>query len=139
MEFLAVTADALGRALTRGAPGASRVGNSKTPARGVAEVDVLLDDLVIFQGVLRRAPLASAGGAAPADFAQAVLFTNDPATLAAEQAHVYNHKHEEDLLLFDDSQQQHTGGAPEGISCRPQLPPAGLRPTTSIVPGQAYR
>ena len=110
---------------------------SKTPARGVAEFNLLLDDLMIFQGFARQAPGPnSMEASSSADFSQAVMFTNDAATLAAERARVYNHEFEQELLLFDENQQQHTKSTDSGGRCDdkklPKLGDVGPRPTTSV-------
>ena len=52
----------------------------RNPERGVCELDVLLDDRLIYSGCLRKA-------AAKMDH-QTVLFTNAPAELAVEKSHV---------------------------------------------------
>ena len=57
-------------------------------ACGLADVDHRL----VFHGYLRPAPPKPAKGAAVPDFAQAVLFTDNPLLIAREAANVYNHR-----------------------------------------------
>jgi hypothetical protein len=80
----------------------------KTPERGAAEVHMLLDDLMIFSGCLRR----SAGGPHDeADEAQSVLFTNDP--------------------KVGGCRSDPSGGHPRGAFCQRQLPAEARRPCSS--------
>jgi len=54
-------------------------------------VDV--DHRLVFHGYLRPAPPKPAKGAPVPDFAQAVLFTDNPLLIAREAANVYNHRY----------------------------------------------
>lgn len=69
---------------------------SKHPARGVKELEVYVDDVLVFRGSLQpspdRADMQNAaqrwGSADRPDLAQSILFTNDAAILRAEAARI---------------------------------------------------
>ena len=63
---------------------------SKTPSRGVSEFEVLVDDVLVYRGVMRKAPSAPVGASGRLDFGQTVLFTNDPGVVEEERHRVYN-------------------------------------------------
>lgn len=77
---------------------------SKTPARGVQCLQVLLDDVIIWDGVLRQAPPAPAanGGKARPSFAQSLLFCAHPSLVERESGHVYRDPSAQDVLLVDE-------------------------------------
>ena len=66
---------------------------AKTPARGVRELDVFVDDVLVYRGVLKRAPEASQG--------QTVLFTNAQPVVESERHRIYNDV-EESCLFIDE-------------------------------------
>ena len=47
---------------------------------------------MVFHGYLRPAPPKPAKGSPVPDFAQAILFTDNPILIAREAANVYNHR-----------------------------------------------
>ena len=67
--------------------------DAKTPARGVRELDVFVDDVLVYRGVLKRAPEASQG--------QTVLFTNAQPVVESERHRIYNDV-EESCLFIDE-------------------------------------
>ena len=66
---------------------------AKTPTRGVRELDVFVDDVLVYRGVLKRAPEASQG--------QTVLFTNAQPVVESERHRIYNDV-EESCLFIDE-------------------------------------
>lgn len=57
----------------------------RTPNRGAAHVTISLDDAIVYDGLLARAPpLTPASG----DFCQSIVFNNDPKVLDAEGPNV---------------------------------------------------
>jgi hypothetical protein len=87
--------------------GAIKVWNySKTPSRGVQNLQILMDDVIIWDGVLRIAPgppaSKSAAAASPPDFAQTLLFCSHPTLLSRESARVYHEPEGQDVLLVDE-------------------------------------
>ena len=83
--------------------GALRLWNyAKTPARGAKSFSILLDDRLIFEGVMRGAPPRASQGANGAsgrgaclesdgvNFVQTVIFTDNQQLIDAEHEHVYN-------------------------------------------------
>jgi hypothetical protein len=74
---------------------------SKTPARGVQSIQVLMDDVIIYDGVLRAAP-SSRSSSSPPSFAQSLLFCSHPTLLASESVHVYRDVAPQDVLLVDE-------------------------------------
>jgi len=74
---------------------------SKTAKRGVSEIEIFVEDSIIYQGVLEMVnvePTDIVEGEDPSvDFTQTILFTNDSAVISAELAegHIYNPQPEE--------------------------------------------
>jgi hypothetical protein len=86
---------------------------SKTPSRGVSEIEIFVEDSIIYQGMLEEVKVESVetarpvkggrryggGGAASValDFTQTILFTNDSAIISREiaEGHIYNPQPEE--------------------------------------------
>lgn len=103
---------------------------SKSPARGVQDFELLLDDSLIYRGKLRR----SEEGDGTAMW-QSILFTDSPAILASESSRVfYSGSHEADhVLLINDGQVMNPGGdfATRDV---PAQVHAQQRPTTAAVP-----
>src|SRR5690606_14189672 len=58
---------------------------SKTPSRGVSEMEIYADDLLIYKGFLKKAPSKDE----KRDFYQSILFTNDLNVIEMEKNHIY--------------------------------------------------
>ena len=84
---------------------------AKTPARGVRELDVFVDDVLVYRGVLKRAPEASQG--------QTVLFTNAQPVVESERHRIYNDV-EESCLFIDEGRWSSSFGpaAADGGVCQ---------------------
>jgi Domain of unknown function (DUF4457) len=96
----------------------------KNPERGACEVDIFLDDHLIYFGYLRRA-----SGHVPEH--QTLLFSNHPGDIAAERAHVKYSVAEMDknhLTLIDERALKNPGHS--YVASRP---PAIERPSTALV------
>ncbi|KDO25864.1 hypothetical protein SPRG_08807 [Saprolegnia parasitica CBS 223.65] len=112
---------------------------SKTPSRGVREFEVMMDDVLIYHGVLRKAQectdpdlrrranngATSRRMAHVPDMATSVLFTNDADVLEAESdaGHVYVPEEECETTFIDNS---HVLPAGEQL---PTRPPTSAGPT----------
>ena len=81
---------------------------SKTPDRGVREMEILVDDVLVWRGVLRKAPAIlsepTVSSVGANDFAQTILFTKKPHIVAAEGHRVYvpGDEDEAGLCIFID-------------------------------------
>ncbi|KAK9830170.1 hypothetical protein WJX72_010127 [[Myrmecia] bisecta] len=97
---------------------------SKTPCRGARDVELYLDDQLIYKGVLRQA-------AQDCVLPQAILFTSDPAVVREQQQFVYCHaacpSPEQAVMLINDHQLY----SQRAEARAPVLPAA--RPTTAIM------
>jgi hypothetical protein len=81
---------------------------SKTSSRGVQEVELLVDDVLVYRGVLRRAPSDNVE-----DFAQSILFTNDKGVVQREESRINTAEElaEDTSVLFLDEGRDVGGGA----------------------------
>ncbi|CAK9079564.1 unnamed protein product [Durusdinium trenchii] len=91
---------------------------SRTPGRGVRDLEIYVDDLLVYQGILRQASGQDGG--------EAVLFTDNPLIRERERSLVYKPSPEELIAFFDESGQldQHSG------SCTDASP--SERPMTAL-------
>ena len=87
---------------------------ARTPERGAQEVEVYLDDRLIYHGYLKKFAPGPAGGA---DFRQSILFTNAQDTITAERPFVYSHAAETELSTSDGP--KGPGGLDEVLAERP--------------------
>eukprot|EP00898_Chlorokybus_atmophyticus_P004718 jgi/Chlat1/5247/Chrsp33S00385 len=102
---------------------------SKTPSRGVQEMEVLVDNLLVYKGFLRKAPARDPSlppHAFPPDFTQSIVFTNDEAVVAAEKQHVYRFcDADQSVLLVNENRF-------EGSAKPASHLPHGPRPATAV-------
>ena len=61
---------------------------NRCPDRGVADFSIFVDDSMVYQGRLRKAPERSEGDSVE-DFGQTILFTNDVDVVQNERSNVY--------------------------------------------------
>lgn len=105
---------------------------SKTQLRGVQEMEVHADDILIYKGFLRQA--RSDGH----EYAQSILFTNDSQVYEREKRNIYTHGNQElDILLWNNGQGTVMSRPQQSGSSRPsvqQRHPSTSRPHTSLVP-----
>lgn len=73
---------------------------SKSPLRGVSDLEVLADDLLIYRGAIRKS--RGAGSAAGEDEWQSILFTGQAETIARESRRVHTSSSEDHVLLVND-------------------------------------
>lgn len=76
----------------------------KNPERGVCEMEIFLDDHLIFSGYLKQA--------SPQMSHQTILFSNDPAVVAAEKSHVVDCAQQvpqSHVTLIDETRVRHRG------------------------------
>lgn len=93
---------------------------SRTPSRGAQEIEVYVDDLLIYQGVLR---MAAAGGSVGlqsgalklSDHGESVLFTADAPLVEREGPLIYLPTEDELITFFDERQQVDRLGGSRGF------------------------
>jgi len=102
----------------------------RTSARGVRDIEIYVDDLLIYQGILRRegggAPASARGPAAGGG--EAVLFTCLPEIVERERHGIYLPSAEELVAFFDET------GRVEHRGARPGMPTGHTleRPMTAL-------
>ena len=102
---------------------------ARTPARGAREVRILLDDCIIYEGVLGKYEGSKVLGGGSAH--QAILFTNDPGVVGAEHAHIpvlLPPKDQEDGVMFTNDRK-----VVRGKILREEPIGFGPRPSTSVI------
>lgn len=109
---------------------------AKDPTRGAKEVEVYLDDRLVWHGFVRRFEMLQQGSKAPARWQQSVLFSGaDRGLVDQERPHVYVHSPGSDLTLVDEGKFRSTG-APEVGGVLHRGPAASgahlVRPSTAL-------
>jgi len=85
---------------------------AKDPARGAKEVEVYLDDRLVYHGFVRRY-VPPGTGKGPYRFQQSVLFSGAGSGMVKqEREHIYAHSAEAEITLVDEGKFRSTG-APE--------------------------
>jgi len=98
---------------------------SKTPGRGVREMQLSIDDVLVYKGHVRKAPPRPSDEGSAVDFSQSLVFTNDRRVVQRERHRVYVHyKSDAEDLVFIDS-----GVPPKGAR---NAASAEERPGTSV-------
>eukprot|EP00931_Biecheleriopsis_adriatica_P060466 TRINITY_DN36321_c0_g1_i1.p1 TRINITY_DN36321_c0_g1~~TRINITY_DN36321_c0_g1_i1.p1 ORF type:complete len:1561 (+),score=282.18 TRINITY_DN36321_c0_g1_i1:78-4685(+) len=105
---------------------------SRTPARGVRDVEIYVDDILIYQGILRQVT-GERGSVSSSPAGEAVLFTSQAEIVERERSLIYLPSPEELVAFFDESGRwdQRTGKYAPGTS------PLD-RPTTAVIASQPY-
>jgi hypothetical protein len=80
---------------------------SKTPERGVEEIELFVDDVLIYKGDLRKAPSLFEG---VQHFSQSILFTNDPALYQQEKENIYRISNLEQMVMFINNDKKYLAG-----------------------------
>jgi len=82
---------------------------SRTPARGARDIEIFVDDLLVYQGVLRQQPQQEEAAAPGAKHPQreAVLFTTSSAVVTKERHTVYLPGADDLVLFYDVATAQH--------------------------------
>lgn len=99
---------------------------ARTPSRGVRDLELYVDDLLIYQGILRQ----EAHGHASRN-GEAVLFTSQQEIVDRERPFIYLPSAEELVTFFDETGRVEYGGK----GSRPGLPMGqmGERPMTALM------
>mmetsp|Transcript_5505 Transcript_5505/g.15335 ORF Transcript_5505/g.15335 Transcript_5505/m.15335 type:complete len:1697 (+) Transcript_5505:302-5392(+) len=99
---------------------------AKNPLRGAQEIEVMLDDLMIYKGFVRPAPASLQG-----PWQHTILFHNDPQLIQQERAAVYSHlatlEREAPIVLVNERKFMSGSASGTGYS------EPGDRPSTSVV------
>merc|ERR1711862_1069726 len=103
---------------------------TRTCSRGARDIEIYVDDLLVYQGILRQ-EVPPAGPPACAARGEAILFTTIPEIVERERQFVYIPSAEELVTFFDDrGRVDHRGrhGAPTGLPAE--------RPMTALTHAQ---
>jgi hypothetical protein len=108
---------------------------SRTPARGVQDMQILLDDVIVWEGVVRKAPPAphpdKTTTTTRTAFAHTILFAADDALVARERSCVYDPGPiEQDVLFYNERRLMVQGGKPASSAPVPDY--TAQRPNTSV-------
>lgn len=114
---------------------------TRTPSRGVRDIEVYVDDILVYQGILRQGtasgsapinPTRSAGAAVVTAGLgrshESILFTSSPEIVGRERSMIYIPSSDQVVAFIDQT------GTVDVLRTRPGLP-SGLpeRPTTALV------
>jgi hypothetical protein len=104
---------------------------SKTTVRGVEELEIFADDVLIYKGFLRK---AYEQNTSDKDFAQSILFTNEPSVVKREKDFIYSrYGSEQEVHFFNDSKLLISKKvAPSRPMIAPIQQPNLARPMTSV-------
>lgn len=69
----------------------------RTPDRGAKDIQIFMEDHLIWQGVLRKAPDSNSY-----DFAQSILFSTDLDIVAKEEPHLFEEILEPEVSFYDE-------------------------------------
>jgi len=108
----------------------------KTPGRGVRELQVCIDDVLVYKGHVRKAAADTSHPGASSQGGQSILFTVDRRVVARERENVYVHyqaaESRDELVLIDSAM----AGDPDNAG-GDNAPPTAMRPGTSVHPHRA--
>ena len=79
---------------------------SKSPERGCKDIQIFLDDELLFDGILRKAPSSSGGaGRTPVNFAQSIIFSQSKAIVEREMHNAFRWEKgtEQDICFINDN------------------------------------
>ena len=80
---------------------------SKTPERGTEELEVFVDDVLIYKGELRKAPQPFEG---VRHFGQSIIFTNDAEIYLQEKDNIYRVSNNEQMVMFINDEKKYLAG-----------------------------